>query len=104
VIIHDNTPPTFEDDDSSYLARVVIRHHRLLHYIEPFLCEGVAKNPSGFDQALKYLWSEFRRQDSSDWHVLPSSNSRWISCVVEGGQEVHYNLLCLCVPCSGSLT
>ncbi|KAH8992974.1 hypothetical protein EDB92DRAFT_1796714, partial [Lactarius akahatsu] len=50
-------------------------------------------DPSSFDQGLASLWPGFRRQLSSNWHVLPSPNSRWISCVVDGRQEVHYNLL-----------
>ena len=25
--------------------------------------------------------------------MLPSPNARWISCIAEGGQEIHYNLL-----------
>ncbi|KAI9453949.1 hypothetical protein BJY52DRAFT_1427406 [Lactarius psammicola] len=50
-------------------------------------------NPSGLDHGLASLWPGFRRQISSNWHVLPKPNSRWMSCIVEGGQEVYYNLL-----------
>ncbi|KAH9180324.1 hypothetical protein EDB89DRAFT_11871 [Lactarius sanguifluus] len=88
-IVHDNIPLDLEDNHSRYLNR----HHRLLHFLEPFLHKGVQSNPSGFDQGLTSLWPGFRRQTSSNWRLLPSPNSRWISCVVEGGQEVHYNLL-----------
>ncbi|KAF8270964.1 hypothetical protein EI94DRAFT_648803 [Lactarius quietus] len=90
VIVHDNTPSILEDE---YLIRLLNRHRRLLHFLEPSLRETVQSNPSGFDHGLTSLWSGFCRQTSSNWHVLPSPNSRWISCVVEGGQEVHYNLL-----------
>ncbi len=93
VIVHDNTPSILEDDDSRYLIRLLNRHRRLLHFLEPSLREGVQSNPSGFDHGLASLWPGFRRQTSSNWHVLPSPNSRWISCIVEGGQSVHYNLL-----------
>ncbi len=93
VIVHDNTPSTLEDDDSDYLTRLLNRHRRLLHLLEPIFRQGVRLNPSGFDDGLANVWSGFRRQISSNWHILPSPNSRWISCIVEGGQEVHYNLL-----------
>ncbi|KAH9048936.1 hypothetical protein EDB84DRAFT_1261517 [Lactarius hengduanensis] len=93
VIVHDNTPPILEDDDSRYLTRLLNRHRRLLHFLEPSLRESVESNPSGFDHGLANLWPGFRRQTSSNWRVLPVPNSRWISCIMEGGQEVHYNLL-----------
>ncbi|KAH8992967.1 hypothetical protein EDB92DRAFT_1796839 [Lactarius akahatsu] len=93
VIVHDNTPSILEDDHSRYFNRLLNRHRRLLHFLEPSLRECVQSNPSGFDQGLASLWPGFRRQISSNWHVLPSPNSRWISCIVDGGQEVHYNLL-----------
>jgi len=68
-------------------------HRRLLHFLEPFLRECVQSNPSGFDSGVTSLWPGFCRQTSSNWKVLPDSNSPWISCTAEGGQEVHYNLL-----------
>ncbi|KAH9028426.1 hypothetical protein EDB83DRAFT_2526320 [Lactarius deliciosus] len=93
VIVHDNTPSILKDDHSRYFNRLLNRHRRLLHSLEPSLREFVQSNPLGFDQGLASLWPGFRRQISSNWHVLPSPNSRWISCIVDGGQEVHYNLL-----------
>ncbi|KAI9432103.1 hypothetical protein H4582DRAFT_1821614 [Lactarius indigo] len=93
VVVHDNTPPTLKDDDSGYLTRLLNRHRRLLHLLEPILLQGVRLNPMGFDDGLANVWKGFRRQTSSDWHVLPNHNSRWISCRVEGGQEVHLNIL-----------
>ncbi len=94
VIVYDNTPSILADDDESrYLTRLLNRHCRLLHFVEPFLRERVQSNPSGFDQGLISLWPGFRRQTSLNWLVLPSPNSRWICCIVQGGQEVHYNLL-----------
>ena len=93
VIVHDNTPPTLKDDDSVYLSRLLKRHRRLLYFLEPFFYEGIKSNPTGFDDALIKLWPAFRRQNSSNWHTLPSPNSRWITCTVEAGQEVHYNVL-----------
>ncbi|KAF8260954.1 hypothetical protein EI94DRAFT_1811014 [Lactarius quietus] len=95
VIVHDNTPSdsNLGGDKSRYLARLLNRLQRLLHFLEPFLRKGVRSNPSGFDHGIASLWPRFRRQASSNWHVLPSPNSRWISCIAEGGQEVHFNLL-----------
>jgi hypothetical protein len=96
VILHDNTPPTFKDDASGYLARLLNRHRRLLHYLEPFFQEAIQSNPTGFDDGITKIWPVFRRM-SSGWHIFPSPNSRWISCAVGGGQEalqeLHYNLL-----------
>lgn len=91
VIVRDNTPSILEDDH--YLVRLLNRHSRLLHILEPFLCKGVKSNPLGFDQGLASLWPSFRRKISSNWQVLPGPNTRWISCIAEGGQEIHYNLL-----------
>ena len=93
VIVHDNTPSNLEDDHSHYLVRLLNRQRRLLHFLETLLCEDVQSNPSGFDRGIASLWPGFRRHISSNWRVLPIPNSRWISCIVEGGQEVHYNLL-----------
>ncbi|KAI9431719.1 hypothetical protein H4582DRAFT_2084583 [Lactarius indigo] len=90
VIVHDNTPSILEDD---YLIRLLNRHRRLLHFLEPHLRERVLSNPSGFDNGLASLWLGFRRQTTSNWHALPRPNSRWILCTLEGGREVHYNLL-----------
>ena len=96
VIVHDNASSILEGDQSHYLIRAMIRllnrHFRLLHFLEPCFRELAQSKPSGVDQGLARLWPGFRRQTSSNWHVLPNPNSRWISCTVEGGQEVHYNL------------
>ena len=91
VIVHDNTPSILKGDH--YLVRLLNRHSRLLHILESFLRVDVKSNPLGFDQGLASLWPGFRRKVSSHWQVLPSPNTRWISCVAEGGQEIHYNLL-----------
>ena len=101
VIVHDNTPPSLSvsDGNSLYITQMISRHLRLLHYLEPtfsqLLVPGEAKlsHAGAFDHALARLWLGFRRQISSSWHALPSPNSRWISCVAEGGHEVHYDLL-----------
>jgi hypothetical protein len=93
VIVHDNTPPTLKDNDSDYLSRLLKRHRRLLHFLEPFFYQGIKSNPAGFDDGISKLSSPLRLQISSNWHTLPSPNSRWITCTVGGGLEVHYNLL-----------
>ncbi|KAH9063764.1 hypothetical protein EDB83DRAFT_804615 [Lactarius deliciosus] len=93
VTLHDNTPSTLEGDDSGYLTRLLNRHRRLLHFLEPNFHQCVQSNPSGLDQGLASLWPGFCRKTFSNWHILPSPNSRWISCIETGGQEVHLNLL-----------
>jgi hypothetical protein len=93
VIVHDNTPSILPHDVSLHLSRLLNRHHRLLHFLEPFFLQGIHSHSSGVDGALARLWSGYRRQRSSPWDVLPASNSQWIFCTTEGGQEVHYNVL-----------
>ncbi|KAF8259222.1 hypothetical protein EI94DRAFT_1813682 [Lactarius quietus] len=93
VIIHDNTPPNLKDDCSGFLARLLNRHCRLLHHLEPFFSQGVQSNQTGFNNGVTRLWPEFRQQICSNWSVLPAPKSRWIFCTVGGGREVHYNLL-----------
>jgi hypothetical protein len=93
VLVFDNIPLILGGDNSRSLTRLLNRHCRLLHFLEPFLRKGIQSNPSGFDHGLASLWPSFCRQTSSNWQVLPSPNSQWIFCIAEGGQEVHYNLL-----------
>jgi hypothetical protein len=100
IIVHDNTPPR-SDDNPLYLTRMLSRQRRLLHDLEPIFLQssdrtansdqGRLLHAGAYDHALSQQWPSFRR--SSSWHALPRPNSRWISCVTEGKQEVHYNLL-----------
>ena len=99
AIVHDNTPSSLSGDSSIYLAQMIRRHRRLLHYLELTFIQSLLpgkenlSHAGAFDHALARLWLGFRRQISSSWHALSRPNSRWISCVSEGGHEVHYNLL-----------
>ncbi len=101
VIVHDNTPPSVSDDSSLYLARMLSRHRRLLHYLEPILGQSLPAvigqvkllHAGAYDHALAKLWLGYRRRTFSSWHVLQRSNSRWICCIAEGGHEVHFDLL-----------
>jgi len=96
IVVYDNTPPTSDD---VYLTRMLSRHRRLLHYLEPIFSDldtnarGQAEllHSGGYDLALAQLWLGYR--NSARWHALPRPNSQWISCVTEGGQSVHYDLL-----------
>jgi hypothetical protein len=100
VIVHDNTPPSLSDDDSLHLTRIISRHRRLLHHLEPIFSQSSPAfhddtkllHAGAFDRALSRLWLGFRRHNLSSWHALPR-HSRWISCVAVGGHEVHYDLL-----------
>ena len=91
VIVHDNTSPSLSGDNFVCLNRMISRHRRLLHSLEPIFIQS--SRAGAFDHALSRLWLGFRRRTSSSWHVLPRPNSRWISCVAEGWHEVHYDLL-----------
>ena len=100
VMVHDNKPSSHSDDNSLYLTRMLNRHLRLLHNLEPVFSHssppvlGRSKllHADAYDDALSRLWLCHQRISSS-WRVLPRPNSRWISCVTEGGQEVRYDLL-----------
>ncbi|KAH9988207.1 hypothetical protein BJV77DRAFT_964507 [Russula vinacea] len=48
VIVHDNTPPPLSDDNSVYLSRMLSRHRRLLHYLEPILSESLPLSSAHF--------------------------------------------------------
>ena len=97
ILVHDNTPPSLPDKDSFYLTRILSRHRRMLHDLEPLLCKPDLTNPdqllraSNYDDALSQVWVGFK--GSSSWRSLPIPNSRWISCMTLGGQNVHYDLL-----------
>jgi len=91
VIVYDNTSLSLSGDNSVYLTRMISRHRRLLHSLEPIFSQP--SRAGAFDHALSRLWLGFRRRTSSSWHVLPGPNSRWISCVAEGQHEVHYDIL-----------
>ena len=97
ILVHDNTPPSLSHNDSFYLTRILSRHRRLLHDLEPFLCKPDPTNPEqvlragSYDDALSQVWVGFK--GSSSWRSLPIPNSRWIFCVTLGGQEVHYDVL-----------
>jgi hypothetical protein len=101
VIVHDNTPPSLSDDNSLHITRMLNRHRRLLHYLEPtlgqFLPAAVGQvkllHGSAYDHALARLWLGYRQRTFSSWHVLQRSNSRWICCITQGGHEVHFDLL-----------
>ena len=100
VIVHDNKPPSLSNGNFPYLARMLGRHRRLLHHLEPTFCQsmpgvlGEAEllHADAYDNALARLWLGYRRDISSRWCPLPSPNARWISCGAERGQ-VHYDLL-----------
>ena len=99
ITVHINTPPYLSDENSVYLARVLSRHRRLLHDLEPMFCrpdpadlnQAKLLQSGAYDHALSQLWLGFR--SSSSWHVLARPNSQWISCVTEGGQKIYYDLL-----------
>ena len=99
IIVHDNTPSSASNDNSFYLTRMLSRHRRLLHDLEPIfrrsdpnaLDRARLLHSGAFHHALSQLLLGFR--DSSSWHALPRPNSRWISCITEGRREIHYDIL-----------
>jgi len=98
-MVHINTPPSLSDDNSFYLARMLSRHRRLLHDLEPMFCRSDPTDLSqakllqsgAYDHALSQLWLGFR--GSSSWHALPRPNSQWISSVTKRGQKIYYDVL-----------
>jgi len=98
AMVHDNKPPSLSDGNFPYLARMLSRHRRLLHHLEPTFCqpkpdEAGLLHADAYDEALARFWLGYRPVISSRWHALPRPNSRWISCGAEGGHVVHYDLL-----------
>ena len=101
IIVHDNTPSslTDADDGTVYLTRMLRRHHRLLHLLQPvFSFNNAIANLSmshadSYDHAISSFWPGYRRSTSSQWRAFPRSQSRWITCVAEGRQKILYNLL-----------
>jgi len=96
IIVHNNTPSSLSDSKFFYLERILSRHRRLQHDLEPIFSKSIF-GPAGllysgaYNLALELLGLGYR--NSSSWHALPRPNSQWISCVTDGGQRVHYNLL-----------
>ncbi|KAH9056907.1 hypothetical protein EDB87DRAFT_1634224 [Lactarius vividus] len=97
IIVHDNTPSSLADDNTSYFTRMLHRHSRLLHLLEPvFSFHNMPPSLSfsladSYDHAISSFWPGYRRSASSRWRAV--SKSRWSSCVAEGGQNIHYNVL-----------
>jgi hypothetical protein len=98
-IVRDNTPPRLSDDNFLYLFRMLSRHRRLLHDLEPIFSESLPTAPDqlrrsgAYNQALGRLWLGYCPPSDSSWRALPEPNSRWIFHLTKGGKEVHYNLL-----------
>jgi hypothetical protein len=99
AIVRDNAPSSLADDSTFYLTRMLHRHQRLLHFLEPVFSvyKAVDNLPlslaDGYDHAVSYFWPGYRRSTSSKWWGVPTPASRWISCLAEGGQNIHYNFL-----------
>lgn len=101
VIVHDTIPRFPSGDSSLYFTRMLRRHHRLLHNLEPLFSQSsrtvrgraTLLHAGAFNHALERVWPGYRQGSSSDWHVLNKRNPRWILNVTNEGQEVHYDLL-----------
>jgi hypothetical protein len=101
VIVRENMPPSLSANTSPYLIRMLSRHRRLLHSLELifgqssqfFLGRTRLLHAGAYNNALERLGLGYRQCSSSNWHALPRPNSRWISCVTDGGWNVHYDVL-----------
>ncbi|KAF8260955.1 hypothetical protein EI94DRAFT_1609035 [Lactarius quietus] len=99
VIVHDNAPSTLADESTFYLSRMLHRHHRLLHFLEPVFSlhkepENLSLNhKEGYGRAVSSFWPGYSESSTARWKAVPTPNSRWIFCLAEGGQKIHYNLL-----------
>jgi len=97
VIVHDNTPPFL----SLYHTRLLSRHRRLLHNLEPVFGQTWSpvsgrvglSHAGAYDDALARVRLGYRQGSSSSWDSLPMPNSRWIFCITGEGQEIYYDLL-----------
>ncbi|KAH8989920.1 hypothetical protein EDB86DRAFT_3235448 [Lactarius hatsudake] len=95
----EHVPSTLASDNDiaiadDYLIRLLNRHRRILHFLEPHLREGVQSNPLGFD---KRLWQVCGLGSAGRQLQIgmrsPGLTHGGFFCTVEGGQEVHYNIL-----------
>ena len=92
---------SLSEDNFFYLNRMLGRYRRILDDLEPMFTQSSPPlhgragllHADAYDDALAQLWVESCKSNPSSWNVLPRSKSRWISCVTEKGQKVHYNLL-----------
>jgi hypothetical protein len=100
-VVHEDTPPSSSDDTSLYFNRMLSRHRRLLHNLEPLFSQPLPsslgrarlRHAGAYNDALARLGLVSRQCKSLRWHALPKQNPRWIFCVTEGGQSIHYDLL-----------
>lgn len=89
------------DDSVFYLTRMLGRYRRILSNLEPMFTQSLPPvrgragllHGDAYDDALAQLWVGYCKSNTPSWHVLPRPKSRWIACVTEQGQKVHYNLL-----------
>jgi hypothetical protein len=101
VIVYDNTPGSLSDDNSCYLIQTLRRHRRLLHNLEHIFGSFMRSIRGGtglphagaYNEAFARLRPGYRPANTSNWHVHPRPNSRWISCITGEGQKVYYDLL-----------
>ena len=101
VIAHDIKPQFPSGDSSLYFSRMLRRHHRLLHDLEPLFSQpsrtvgerATLLHAGALNHALERVWLGYHQGNSLDWHVLHKQNPRWVLCVTNKGQEVHYDLL-----------
>jgi len=101
IIVHENTPQSLSSNYSYHLTRLLSRHRRLLHNLEPIFGQSLLpisgrvelSHGGAYDDALARSRSGYHQGNSSSWHSLPRPNSRWISCITGGGQKVYYDLL-----------
>jgi hypothetical protein len=101
VIVYDNTPQSLSDGNLPHLTRLLRRHRRLLHNLEPLFAQSVQLIPgqarllhaNAYDEAFSRLWPGYRLGNSLTWHALHRPNSQWISCGAGQGRNVYYNIL-----------
>jgi hypothetical protein len=101
VIVHENASPALSDDTSLDHIRMQSRHRRLLHRLEPNFNQSLGafrgrarlSHSSAYSDALARLCPGYRLQKFSSWHAHLEPKSRWIFCMTDGGQNVHYDLL-----------
>ncbi|KAI0275472.1 hypothetical protein BC834DRAFT_853041 [Gloeopeniophorella convolvens] len=93
VVVYENKPAKLTESDSTYLSRLLGRHRRLLHSLEPGLRRGTLLTSSGYDLALASLYPAHWQNSTGTWTTLSEPNNRWVRRLTQGGQEVHLNIL-----------
>ncbi|KAJ8583955.1 hypothetical protein M405DRAFT_708883, partial [Rhizopogon salebrosus TDB-379] len=92
VTVKDNVPVNLHALPP--VSRLLLeRDRRLSYFLETYVRHHVEGNQGGFDQALKSLWSVYKRH--TPWAMLdsPHSQSRWLRCETAPSDDPSHQII-----------